>query len=653
MKIEKINKNSLIFYLLLFLSAAFFFLSSFFTKEAINPVKNYPSPYNSINIVIEGNKLKEGEILIEKNKKIFTPELKENTFNKALSGKINSLNILIEQNKSKEVESVVIFNDSKINHFSGLSSFKKGKINYKGKNYNLYEAPNSIKQNPKSGAYNFNSYLSFFSGIFLSFFSFSCPILILPYLMLFISIFYYIKNEDKIIRPYGYLIFAAIFAIGILLRLNGLFDYLPHLDEYFSIYFSNPSIPFSYVFEDAGNPPVFYILFRLYLKIFNISLISIKMFPFLISIFGLLILWLFLKKEFDIKTANTGLFLSSVSLPLIYYSNEIRSYILQIAIVPLVIYLLFKILDTNKTKYYVLYAVCTAVISNIHYYMILFLVSNFIYGAAYFLIQKKYIEILKFFNANLFGILFFIPYFSLTSNEFALNNSGFNDWIQKPDFGGIKTILLYITGGFFSFILSFVFFFKSLKRNDKRGKIIVYSFFTILSILFFSILISYLIRPITVIRYFSFLYPVFIIFLTLVFTDSNKNKFFIFLFIPWFLFVQNSDYDSGFRKKGIIDYPLSASFEYIKKADKNEHIYVVTNQAKENLSFGHEKLLSDKIQYVSQMALSFEDVVNEILKKDKNAVIFTTLIDENKIRANKTRFYNPAADSVLWKIKIL
>ncbi|MDO5436717.1 MAG: hypothetical protein Q4F80_00770, partial [bacterium] len=323
------------------------------------------------------------------------------------------------------------------------------------------------------------------------------------------------------------------------------------------------------------------------------------------------------------------------------------------AIVPLVIYLLFKILDTNKTKYYVLYAVCTAVISNIHYYMILFLVSNFIYGAAYFLIQKKYIEILKFFNANLFGILFFIPYFSLTSNEFALNNSGFNDWIQKPDFGSIKTILLYITGGFFSFILSFVFFFKSLKRNDKRGKIIVYSFFTILSILFFSILISYLIRPITVIRYFSFLYPVFIIFLTLIFTDSNKNKFFIFLFIPWFLFVQNSDYDSGFRKKGIIDYPLSASFEYIKKADKNEHIYVVTNQAKENLSFGHEKLLSDKIQYVSQMALSFEDVVNEILKKDKNAVIFTTLIDENKIRANKTRFYNPAADSVLWKIKIL
>ena len=97
-----------------------------------------------------------------------------------------------------------------------------------------------------------------------------------------------------------FLVFIFIFAAGSLIRFNELFSYPLELDESASIYFSDPKKYIWYTFDDAGNPPLFYLIFRLWLFIFNVSLVPAKLFPLFLSLFGMIFLWCFLKKEFNL-----------------------------------------------------------------------------------------------------------------------------------------------------------------------------------------------------------------------------------------------------------------------------------------------------------------------------------------------------------------
>lgn len=599
---------------------------------------NFKVPYNNVKVIVQG-KLSPSEIQLKINNEKIPFEKKGKFLEKNIGQKIDDFKIVT--NKENKIDAIIIFNGSRINYFNNLDEFEK--INGE------YKVPNKVRWNENFKSYNFRSVLNLISAFFFSFFSINS---ILPYFMGFFTIFYYLKNKDEIKLPKlnGFFIFVILFILGAIFRLNGLFEYHLHLDEYFSIYYSNPKLPFDFVFEDAGNPPLFYILFKFYLKIFDISFYSTKLFPFLASLFGIFFLWLFLKKEFSLKTANLGLFLAIFNLPLIMYSNEIRSYILQIAIVPLLIWNLFKIIETNKIKFYFSYFVLFIIASNLHYYMVLFLIFNFIYIGFYFIKNKKYNDFLKFFNINLFASLFFIMFLSKTGLEFGMNNSSFNSWIVLPDIQKIKTTVFYIFNGAISSLLSLVFFIKSLfnHKKTKNDEIIIYLFSLIVFVLISSILISYFIKPIFVERYFALLYPVFIIFLTLVFSNSYKNKYIIFLFTIWFLLIQNFEGEKSFKLMGIIDYPIYSSYEISKISNKN--IYAISNLASDNLEFHYKNSISKNVKYIQVLALSFENSVNEILKEDKNALILTVLIDKKKIKGKIEEFYNPSTKTSLFKI---
>ena len=649
------NKISKTFYFLCFVFVCLLINSFFLIAKEISPLNNYSSVFNPICVIIELKKESDFKPVLKVNNEFINFENKNNQLKASSAKNIKSLDILIEKELEQDIKNIVVFNDTKLNYFKDFSSFKKSDYllcNSKGcKNYLKYEFPKSVKYNENSSSYNFKSYINIFSAEFLSCFVLK-PFIFLPFLFLIFITFYFVKNKNEISLPKinSWLVFALIFAAGSLIRFNELFSYPLELDESASIYFSDPKKDIWYTFDDAGNPPLFYLMLRLWLSAFNVSLVSAKLFPFIISLFGSFFLWLFLKKEFSLKTANLGLFLASVNLPLIYFSNEVRSYILQAAIVPFIVYVLFKIIDTNKPKYYVFYAVLAAIISNIHYYGILLLISNFLYLTCFFIYKKRGLDILKFFIANLYGILFFIPYFFGIANENALNNTNFNDWIPKVSIGQIKTCLMYIFGGGVSFILSLVFFLKNLfKENSKEKRMVIYSFSIIVLTFLLSVIFSLIIRPLMVERYYILILPLFIIFLTCIFTSKYKNKYAVILFILWFFIIQTNAKEPVDRRYGIINHPLSISYYYENK-DKN--IYVVTNQSEENLKFGFEKFIKKDVNYVQDLTLSAEKTVYEILDKDKNAVIFTSLIQNPKsLVKNAIHYYNPATKSILYKVE--
>lgn len=650
-------KKSLVFYflcLLIVVSTIYSFINAKSFKPYIFPV------FNTMNVIVDTKINSPDDILIKINDTYSTFPVSKGILNKPIYGKADSIDILVKENYGNKIENIVVFNDIKIHYFKDFSNLKKDIVTVCPNNncniYYQYELPKTVKYNKHFDTYNFRTVTNVFCAFILAFLSGSFTFL-LSYILLFIAIIYFINNKDEIKFPKinkPFLLTSLIFIFGILMYSNGIFDYLPWNDEYRTLEYSNLKDGFFKTFSDPGNPPLFYILLKVFISFTGISLLSIKIFPFIISILFVIILWLFLKSRFDIKTANIGLFLAFINVPLTYYSQEARSYILQALLTPIVVWILFKIFEDNKKQYYIIYGVLVAVLANLHYYEILLLISNFIYASIYFILKKRYTDLLKFFTANIIGSLCFLPYFFYTALNKALIDSTFNTWIPDINIQQIKSCIYYLFGGLLSVLLSFGFFIFHLfnkSQDTKRKNLIIYSFFTIILTITFGIILSYIIRPMLIERYLILLSPLFIIFLSSIFTFPHKNKYMLIFFIIWILLIQNGSFEKNNRKKGIVEIPVSFSKQYYDTT-KSKDIYTILNLSKpENID---NTIFLKDINYISVSIFLIEEKIQDILKQNKNAIIFTLILESNINNFNKGEnykcYFNSSTDMCLWKI---
>lgn len=632
-------KKTVIFYILVIFFLALIFFQGKAPDTVVSP------KYNKMNVILETKVNEPTDILLKVNDYFYDVPKSKNVLNKTLKDPVKTLDILIKEDFKNEIKGIVFFNELKTNYYQDFSKFQKSTISLCPKgacsNYTKYRVPNEVKLNPALDSYNFRSILNGFCFFVLSIFTMA------PVALLFVFlIFYFVSNKNEIKHPFknSYVIFGVIFAVAVLLRYNGLFDYLPWMDEYYAVEFSSPERSLLVAFVDPGNPPAFYILFKIWLSILGISNFSIKSFPFVISILTLFSIWWFLKKEFNIKAANTGLLIAAFNIPLIYYSSECRSYILQALMSPFLIYFLFKILKEGKNRDFIIYGVLVAFVSNIHYYEILLVVSNFLYGGFFLLKEKRKNDFVKFFTANFTGGLFFLPFFFLTSLNGAALDSSFNSWLPDSNFEQIKKCVFYLFGGGVSLFISLVLF-KFIK-TEKAKKMAAYLLFTIFFIFLQAILISAS-RSIMYQRYFVLLIPYLIIYLGIAFSEI-KTKYAPCIFAILLLFIQNNTFEKNNHKKGLIDIPLVMSNQY--KTDKQ--IYVITNLTSMKFLKEHEKYMKKDIVYMSDEKDKAKEMVESI---GKNSVVFTTNLEttmENfKTPDNYTCFFNSSADICVWKIE--
>ncbi len=661
----KTNKTY-IFWSLIFLCLALFV---FILKGAINgslpkyPV--FPNVYNAINVIIEAEKTNIDDIILKINDEFYSIPNSKGLLNKKITGKTDNISILVNKNFNGDIKNIVVFNDLKSFYFKDFSKFEKREnkpCNKKSCNfYDEYDISDHIRYNKNSNSINFHSNINLICNVFLSIFSGSL-IFILPYILLFIAIVYFINNKEEIktFKLNPYILTILIFIFGILMYSNGMPDYLPWTDEYSTIEYSDPKLSFMKIFSDPGNPPLFYLLFRIFISFFGISILTMKLFPFFIGILAIFAMWLILKSEFDIKTANIAAFLAFINVPLVYYSEETRSYILQALFSPILIFVLFKILNTNKKKYYFIYAILAAVVSNIHYYEILLLASIFIYAFIYLIFQKRYFDIFKFFLANLFGFICFLPFFILTAFNKALADSSFNSWIPDICANQIIKCISYLFGGFISFLIAaFIFIktvFKNEIQNERKDKYIICLFSVMLFTIIQAIILSYLIRPMLVERYLLLLSPLFMMFLALVFTKKYKFKYTVILFLIWIILIQTGSFEKNNRRKGILENPLRFSKQYYENKEKeNENIYVILNISNPEYLENKDEYMNKNIKYISKSVVVVQETIDEILKKDKNAVIFTSTLSSDeknsKTPDNYKCYFNSSTDMCLWKIQ--
>ena len=212
----------------------------------------------------------------------------------------------------------------------------------------------------------------------------------------------------------GAVLFVAIAAMGFVLRWNGYVRHSGWTDEIFSaVRTGNPTLPFISTFSDTGNPPFYFILLRFWFIIFGWSEESGTMFSVLLGTFSIFSLYLLVKPFFGRKAALYAALFTAFSGFSIGYSREMRGYILEMALAPVVTMALFGFIKKPSLKNLTLYVLPSIGMVNTHYYGILFIVANFIFYIVHDLYQRqwKWKKIILFFAGNVVIAVSFLPFF--------------------------------------------------------------------------------------------------------------------------------------------------------------------------------------------------------------------------------------------------
>jgi uncharacterized membrane protein len=274
---------------------------------------------------------------------------------------------------------------------------------------------------------------------------------------------------------------------------------------YSAVFASNPNLPFINVFKDPGNPPLFFILLRLWFEIFGWTEATGRLLCVLIGLTGIITLYCFVKSLCGKKYAFVSSFLLTISYSSIGYSHEMRAYILEIALVSIAAQRFIMLLHNQNIKNTVFYIIISSLLVNTHYFGILLTMGNLIF---YFINSQKTlnkIKIIYFILTNIIIALSLIPYFIITAFQEALLDNNFNSWI--PTLGREYIFLFVLLPILYSIYRIFRKYIKKFQLlHNNQILLLDYTIFVSIIIYILAFLIS-LKRPILVSRYLSIYLP--------------------------------------------------------------------------------------------------------------------------------------------------
>lgn len=306
-----------------------------------------------------------------------------------------------------------------------------------------------------------------------------------------------LKNKEK----YEYFFLVVIIISGFILRFNGYVHHSGWSDELFSaVYAGNPITPFLNTFSDPGNPPFYFILLRFFFLIFGWSEETGTMLSVLTGTLSIITLYILVNEYFGKKAGLFAAVFTAFSGFSIGYSQEMRCYILIMALVPVVSFALLKYINNPSSKNLIFYILPSILIVNTHFYGILFIIANYLFFISLLLYQKRFEwkKFIVFSLGNFILLLSFMPYFLYML--LIVKSDFLREFIPEPGHTLVFSVIV---------IFAAVFFVSRKKLNkiiDEHIKSynqkIFFSFLVIIPVFIFllAFLISF-IRPMITFRY--------------------------------------------------------------------------------------------------------------------------------------------------------
>ena len=302
------------------------------------------------------------------------------------------------------------------------------------------------------------------------------------------------------------------------------------LDEILTFWISDPNISITESYQRHLNleqvPFFFNLLIKFMYKVFGYETYVGR---YLTGVFGILSILSVAYISRIIKKNDSYLltiFLISLNVFLIAYSQELRVYSITFFLISLNLIFLLKMLKEDEKKissFFFLFLLTQILVIFSHPFNLIIYFSIILFSIYNFIVLKKNLLILNI-SLSLIGLavlIYFFLYFKLTST--------FPSWINQPDisfytnfyfskfFGSRIVGLVHLT-----ILVGLIYYFKNqIKQN--ANNVIIFIFIIFLSY-FLPLLYGYLLRPIIFPRYIIFvIIP--IIVLTSYFIFELKNKF--------------------------------------------------------------------------------------------------------------------------------
>lgn len=238
-----------------------------------------------------------------------------------------------------------------------------------------------------------------------------------------------------------FFITAIIFLLNFSLKLIHLTHDPLWYDECFSVFYGQGSI--SDILNVSGwdiNPPFFFIILSFWMKLFGISELSVRIFPVLFSSLTGVVLYLFLKKYFNFKTAISASVLYLFSNISFYYAHEVRAYSFILFVSTISIWLFIKLLE--KPALWLSIALAAT------YYMLI--MSHYL---TFFILLSQGLLFLLFFNKSLLKyylltVLFFVLFLShWFSRLYEIISGGSKHWLQSPTIHDLTDFIVVLFNG--------------------------------------------------------------------------------------------------------------------------------------------------------------------------------------------------------------
>jgi len=318
--------------------------------------------------------------------------------------------------------------------------------------------------------------------------------------------------------------FFGILVVAAFLRLKGLNFQSLWGDELFSIYHSSPDFS---IFRIVGvsrwdpHPPLFLLLLHSWMKLFGYNEFSPRLFTAVIGILSVFPVVLLGKEIFNRQAGLIAGLLVSVNFYHLYYSQEVRPYILLFLFTTLSFLFFIKDLKEQGKKNRLFYVLYTILMLYTHYYGLFILLSQFIYLAFYYGFQKKLFNLRAIRHHLMAGLMMVILYVPMI--WFVLKMMQKTDhWIKVPPkplfflnlFGAFfgNEILLNIL---FSILLLFLVVKCILKGRQgtcmsSEFKSLLFSIPVVISWIFFSLFVPYL-RSLIMVPMLSFKHGIYIL----------------------------------------------------------------------------------------------------------------------------------------------
>lgn len=438
---------------------------------------------------------------------------------------------------SKYIISSNIFMGSKHFYFDSeqIENFELKSIEINHKKYYQIVLPESIKKIQDAEYMNYKGVYNSISIVFLSFF-YSIKLYIIAWIFLILGIS--LLEFERLKIPTGLLLFV-ITIISIFLRFNLFVEYPMWWDECYTATLTGDFMnPLEDLFMDAGNPPFFALISRLWQSFVPQTIEWLRLLPLIFSIGSIFTLYFVIKEKINKKTALLASFLLSISIFHISYAQDYRAFTLSCLLTPLVAYFMFKMLEKMSFLNIFLFALFSCMIFNNHLYGTILLIVNFVYGIWYILTkyEHKTKPILIFILSHFVIGLTFLPYFLHTFLQRAILDKTFNTWLPDMCFDVFLRALRAMFGnwqialGMLILSILFIIFSKINKdtlfsqMEEKQREFVYYLIYAVYGFLTLDIIISS-IRAIIMEYYFMLIYPLCIALIAVIFMLNWRFKF--------------------------------------------------------------------------------------------------------------------------------